>query len=221
MDKCLQNPTLSNLKTRQKSVEPNVSSYDEFLDELYNDLEFILQQLTTSKDIYYQGMLNDTSKGEDLVNTTICNLLEARGWQASHDTSVNGHADIVVKLPYFTYLWLGEGKVNNGCQYIMGGLKQLLHRYSTGIDNQTSGGMLIYIVKTQLTQNHIIETWKNSLDSYKQTDDCDEVQLAEADNILSCPKNSLVFYSQHTHPSSGKDFTVRNMSVDFRHRPID
>lgn len=229
-------PTLSNKRNRQRSLEPQVSSYDEFLDVLYDDLEFVIDKLSMHRDKYAAGMRTNPKEGEDLINTTIADLLCARGWSASHDTHINGHADISVTIPYTDYLWIGESKINQGSSYIHKGFKQLLYRYSTGLDNKTAGGIIVYMTRTKKTQTEIMDEWKKILlgqdiaheedipaltkNDCNVLDDCQYV-VSPVNQFMSCPKNTLCFYSTHTHPQSGKDYTVRHMAIDFRYEPQD
>lgn len=224
MSNTLSNSSLSNKRNRQRSIEPQVSNYEEFVDALYDDLEFIIGDFNKSKDKYYQGMQVNSKQGENLVNVSICSMLNCRGWKADHDAHINGNADIVVTLPFTDYQWLGEGKINsNQTTYpdAYQGLKQLLYRYSTGIDNQNAGGLILYITKTQKNQLDILSNWKDIVASKSEVQVGDELPYAPALKIESCPKSTFVFYSYHTHSSSGLEYTVRHMIIDFRHQPKD
>lgn len=222
MSESLANPTLSNPGLRKRSIAPNPVDYQQFLSMLYDDIDFAIKELAKYRDICHQGLQNHHSQGEDLINAIICIILTARGWQASHDTSINGHADIVVTLPYEDYQWLGEGKMHGGNSYTTRGFKQLAHRYSTGLDGQNAGGLLIYINSTNFNQKQILEKWKGSLlDMQEIQGENDRPPLSTANNIQDCQKNQLAFYSHHIHPLSGLGYVIRHMTLDFRHQPKD
>jgi len=236
MTESLSSPTLSNKRNRQRSLEPQVSSHHEFLDVLYDDLEFVIDRLSMHRDKYAAGMRTNPKEGEDLINTTIADMLCARGWSASHDTHINGHADISVTIPYTDYLWIGESKINQGSSYIHKGFKQLLYRYSTGLDNKSAGGIIVYMAQTNKTQTEIMKDWQEMLSGKEVAhevgiplltkDKCnllgdDQYVLPPTNYFTPCPKNTLCFYSTHTHPQSGKDYVVRHMAIDFRHTPQD
>lgn len=228
MSEKLLNPTLSSKKIHTESRRPSVTSYKDFLDKLYDDIDFIINQFSRSKNIYYQSMVTDNSQnGENLINADICDRLEMAGWDTAHDPNVNGHCDIVVTLPYTDYQWLGEGKIRKDKNYHYKGLKQLLHRYSTGQDNQTEGGLLIYITKTNINQKSITEGWEGdikNLDSEQleiENIGADEIPISKATNFTRCPKSSFAFYSYHQHPMSGLEYCVRHRTIDFRHQPKD
>lgn len=230
-------PKLSDPYVRQRSIQPDVNTYDEFLDHLYGDLDFIIDHIYMYKNIYSEGMKNSSKKGEDLINVTIANMLVCRGYDATHATNINGHADIVVKLPYTPYLWIGESKINKGSQYTHKGFKQLLYRYSMGTDNKTAGGVLIYITKTKKGQKTIMDEWKKVLqgedipaeEGVEPLDPEKDANILSADQYVEqpvlrfadCPRSSLSFYSYHTHPSTEKEYQVRHMYIDFRHEPQD
>lgn len=191
---------------------------------LYDDLEFVIDQLNQSKNIYYEGMINNPKQGEDLINVTICSMLSSRGWCATHDTNSNGHADIVVTLPYTDYRWIGEGKILRSNSHLYQGLKQLLYRYSTGVDNQNSGGLIAYIKDGGKDIRTCLNNWLNFFNNKDETvdDDNDEMPYSPIVNIVNpCPKNPLAFYTYHKHPSSGLEYSIRHMMIDFRYHPKD
>lgn len=228
MSKKLSNPTLTSRKIHKESRRPHVENYEEFLDKLYDDIDYIIGQFSKTKNIYYQAMVKDNSKnGENLINADICDRLDMGGWDAIHDPNVNGHCDIVVTLPNTNYQWLGEGKIRKDKKYHYKGLKQLLHRYSTGQDEQTAGGLLIYITKSNITQKKITEEWESDIQIFDDQQlgiediDAEEIPISKATSFMSCPKTSFAFYTYHQHPLSGLEYSVRHRTIDFRHQPKD
>lgn len=221
----LSNPTLSNKKIRRRCLTPDVLNYQEFLEFLYDDIDFAIDRLSRHRDKYSKGLTINPKQGEDLINCTICDLLTARGWNAEHDTHVNGNADIVVSLKYEPYEWIGEAKIRSGNTNLEKGMKQLLHRYSTGRNLQNFGGLVIYIDGTSISLKEILEDWqKFILLPSKDSLDDDGIllpALSPVKKIEPCNENQLIFYSIHKHPSTGLDYTVRHMIIDFRHKPIE
>lgn len=217
----LTNPTLSNPINRRLSIAPDPQSYEEFLTLLFEDLDTIIRRLSMSKDKYSQGLKDNPKQGENLINTVIVDGLYYQGWRSEHDTHVNGNADLVVGVELNDkFQWLGEGKIRSGQANLKGGLKQLIHRYSTGISNQNSGGMLIYVNHTNLTQLEIMNNWKEEINN-SNDGDSNENTLSKAIRFESCDDNQLAFYSYHIHPSSGLEYKVKHMIIDFRYNPID
>lgn len=228
MPRKLSNATLSSMKINEESIRPHITDYNDFVDKVNRDIDRIIDQFSRAKNIYYDSMVEDNPKnGENLINVSICNGLELMGWEAAHDPNVNGHCDIVVTYPYTNYMWLGEGKIRQDKGYHYKGLKQLLHRYSTGLDNQTEGGLLIYITKTNINQKKITDGWQNDikdLDSQQleiEDLDKDEIPISKAKGFTNCSISSFAFYSHHQHPTSGLDYRVRHRTIDFRHQPKD
>lgn len=224
MNSSLSNPSLSNRTIRQLSYRRDPSSYQEFLELLYHDIDRTIDKLSQSKDKYLQGMKDNSQKGEDLINLYICDMLDARGWVANHSKYVNGNADIVVSTDYGKYEWIGEGKIRSGNGNLDRGIKQLIHRYSTGRDFQTSGGMMIYVKDSDIKAKKMLDNWKN----YLVSPDLNIVNkeglptiLPPALKVENCSEKQLVFYSYHDHPSSGLEYTVRHVIIDFRHNPLE
>jgi len=224
MNSSLSNVSLSNRTIRQLSYRRDPTSYQEFLELLYHDIDLTIDKLSQSKDKYLQGMKDNSKKGEDLINLYICDMLDARGWVANHSKYVNGNADIIVSTDYGEYEWIGEGKIRSGNGNLDKGIKQLIHRYSTGRDFKTSGGMMIYVKDSDVKAKKMLDDWKD----YLVSPDLNVVNkeglptiLPPALRVENCPEKQLVFYSYHEHPSSGLEYTVRHVIIDFRHNPLE
>lgn len=224
MNSSLSNVSLSNRTIRQLSYRRDPTSYQEFLELLYHDIDLTIDKLSQSKDKYLQGMKDNSKKGEDLINLYICDMLDARGWVANHSKYVNGNADIIVSTDYGEYEWIGEGKIRSGNGNLDKGIKQLIHRYSTGRDFKTSGGMMIYVKDSDVKAKKMLDDWKD----YLVSPDLNIVNkeglptiLPPALRVENCPEKQLVFYSYHDHPSSGLEYTVRHVIIDFRHNPLE
>lgn len=206
------------------SLRRDPDNYAEFLEQLYYDFDLTVDNISQSKDTYYQGLIDNSKRGEDLINCVICGMLEGRGWVANHSQYVNGNADIVVSDDYRNYQWIGEGKIRDGNTNLDKGIKQLIHRYSTGRDFQTSGGMIIYLKDTQKTAKSILDDWKQYLlapNLNLANEDGLPTVLPPATRVEDCNDKQLVFYSYHNHPSSGLEYTVRHVIIDFRHIPLE
>jgi hypothetical protein len=129
------------------------------------------------------------------------NQLRILGYEASHDSKIGGHVDIVVRTSDF--LWLGEAKIYRGNNYLWEGFQQLATRYSSGDSNQGNGGLLIYIREEDASS--IMENWQNyllekSLPNY---------------SFRPCEMRSLAFISTHRHERSGQAFHVRHIQSCF------
>ncbi|MEN8549773.1 hypothetical protein ABFW07_10215 [Acinetobacter soli] len=217
----LTNPTLTNPLVQQLIQRLNPNSYQDFLDLLYKDLDEIINDLQQDREALlkkFKACNDDAKIFEDDVNNQIVRSLKYKCYNSAHDKFHNGHVDIHVTIPGFEYTWLGESKIWNGVTYIDQGFKQLNDAYSTGEDNDSAGGVLIYIVDTQLTANAMMEKWANSLLTYDPSSPPNNVKgLGVYCEYPSNRKNS--FISTHEHPYSGLEYNVRHMSIYLRHDP--
>ena len=176
------------------------TDYDGFINILYFDIDKIIFQIEENPELRQDDK-------EDRLTIDIKNQLCCMGYNASHDTKIGGHADLVVKKGNFT--WIGEAKIHSSYNYLWEGFLQLTTRYSTGNCNQRDGGIFIYIRNKDASS--IIEKWKTHLLS------------KELPNYTyKASKNGeLSFFSTHKHQGSGKDFKIRHMPVMLYFQPQD
>ena len=107
------------------------------------------------------------------------------------------------------FVWLAEAKWHTHYGWLDKGFKQLATRYSTGVQGQDQGEVIIYCknrdAKAMLTR------WRKELgdrnDGINTFDDPDGNQLA--------------FWSEHTHEASGLQFRIRHKAVSLHHEPAD
>lgn len=176
------------------------SSSREFLDRLYQELNVIIRNLERTSAVRQ----ND---GEDRITLDIVLLLHQAGYNVTHDGYVNGHADISVTQDEF--MWIGEAKVHDEYEWLFKGLRQLLNRYATG--RADGSGLLIYIKGQNASQ--VLAEWRQRLVAagecaLKFTEDADSTER-------------LVFWSTHTHASSGLDIKTKHLGVSLYFNPTD
>lgn len=82
----------------------------------------------------------------------------------------------------------------------------MVTRYSTGRENGTCGGLLIYNKKPNALNN--LELWKKNL-------------ISKDDQIKVENHDSRCFYSTQPHPVSGLPYKVKHYSVLLHHEPKD
>jgi len=177
-----------------------VSTYDEFVNVLYEDIDQIISLIEENREI-------NSKKCEDSLTIDIKNQLICMGYLASHDKKIGGHVDLAVERNNFK--WLGEAKIHSAYDYLFEGLLQLTTRYSNGSVNNDQGGLLIYIKKGDA--NSVMVEWKARLS---------EKDLESLD-IEWCEKNPLIFFSSHKHDSSGLPYTIRHAPVILHFEPKD
>jgi hypothetical protein len=175
-------------------------TYDEFTQVLYEDIDTIIYQLQENPEL----LQNDT---EDRLTISIMNGLRCMGYNASHESKIGGHVDLAVAKGNFK--WMGEAKIHHDYEYLWQGFQQLTTRYSTGDDNQSNGGLIIYIKVEDAKQ--VIEKWQKHLTS----------KNLSGYSIRQCEIRNTCFFSIHTHQRSGRNFSVRHMPVILYFKPQD
>jgi hypothetical protein len=178
-----------------------VRNYDEFIEVLYKSIDNIIFRMQESPKLY------QSDKQEDRLTVEIKNQLICMGYDASHDTKVGGHVDLVVRKA--EYLWIGEAKIHRDYEYLWQGFQQLNTRYSTGDCNQKDGGLLIYIFANN--SKGIMQKWQEhllckNLPNYR---------------FELCKTRPLTFFSFHTHEKSGEAFRIRHMPIMLYFKPED
>jgi len=207
------NPTIDDIIGYQATAEwkerLSPSSYEAFVNRLHTDLATAI--------LFLQESANVQQKDEDLLTVQLVHMLRFSKYDASHDTNVRGHVDIVVKKNDFR--WLAEAKVfSTSYEWLFKGMTQLISRYSTGSHEQNKGALIVYFfvqsVKTRM------ESWREKLrDEYSnQTLFVKEIGLNSVTDLHS---QKLTFQSDHTHPISELSFIVDHFPVMLYHQPLD
>lgn len=145
---------------------------------------------------------------EDDLTVDICSMMNAAGFQASHDEQVNGHCDIVIKGAQ-EFLWLAEAKKHDAYAWLNKGFRQLATRYSTGVPGQDHGEVLVYCKIKDARA--LMENWRKEL-------------VARNPNVKVEPSSCgspLIFQSTHKHDATGLDFHVRHKAVSLYWKPDD
>ncbi|MCG7869361.1 MAG: hypothetical protein JAY74_23685 [Candidatus Thiodiazotropha taylori] len=178
------------------------STYAEFVEVLYSDIDQVTNYIEQSPQIYTQD-----AHGEDRISLNIVNSLKSMGYFATHGAFSGGNTDISVTTDYYT--WIGEAKIHRSYENDFEGFLQLTTRYSNGAENADQGGLLLYIYNENAQD--IIARWCTFLDSKS---------LPEYTRS-ACPKKRMAFYSCHQHQTSGYPYKVRHMPVLLNHDPKD
>lgn len=190
-----------------QSIYPNIlaqispKSLDDFLNVLYDELKSILILLEENP----QLRCDDS---EDRITDEIKVILRRNGYDATHDSSHGGHADLMVRSN--GYVWLAEAKWERGNAYLWEGFLQLSTRYSSGSSHE-AGAVLIYI-KKENTSN-VMTSWKEHIESNKEYDfECSQPEIKNKDHE---------FISTHTHKRSGSPYTIRHIPLSLYFDPQD
>lgn len=157
---------------------------------LYESLDWIASEFARSPK-------ERSQKNEDSLSDDLVLALRAMSFNASRETKVGGHCDVVVD-ERAGFLWLGEAKIDTSNSWLFGGFQQLGTRYSTGLPGQDHGGMLIYCKKANALAT--MTSWRDFLQSKMPG-----IQVQED------ASNPLIFSSTHQHQGSGLPFEVRHL----------
>ena len=179
-----------------------IRTYEEFISVLYKDIDAIVADMEENPE------LRNGDK-EDRLTIEIKSFLKHMGYDASHDSKIGGHADLVVKKN--NWLWIGEAKIHSTYDYLFQGFQQLTTRYSIGSHNNCEGGMLIYIHNQSVGK--VMSKWKEHLEGRKE----DVCNL----ETFECPANPLSFYSTHSHQRTDQTFKVRHIPFNLYFAPQD
>lgn len=181
----------------------SASSYAEFVNVLYKDLDLVISELELNPQ-HYQ---NDC---EDKLTAFIISMLKMKGYDASHGTTGGGSKDITVNGSAPSWSWIGEAKIYNSITDLREGFLQLSTRYRNVDPLKSCGGLLAYTRREYAAD--LMDKWKKAVG---------KIPLRNF-RVCPCPsRDRLGFISVHDHISSGLPFEVRHLAICLYHRPLD
>ncbi|MBO9697512.1 MAG: hypothetical protein J7499_15065 [Sphingopyxis sp.] len=145
-------------------------------------------------------------RSEDGLTTDVITSLRNMGFQASHDTTVGGHCDIVIE-GCNNFLWLGEAKIHRSYDWLLQGFNQLDTRYATASLDQDHGGIIIYCYEGRT--DVIIDEWAMRLRQARP--DVDVTDRASGERF---------FKSSHLHHRTGRPYSVRHVPIALQWKPL-
>lgn len=143
---------------------------------------------------------------EDQLTVELASALTLMGIPTSHDPAYGGHTDLAIEMR-LGFLWMGEAKIWRGSSWAFKGLRQLVTRYSTGMPDQTHGGLILYYYNQNAAI--LMSSWRDRLIALAKL-------TAETEII-----NSISFRSAHNHPAVGQNYHVRHFGVPLFWKPDD
>ena len=165
-----------------ESDEKFETAFDAILGRVIHDLE--------------KNKKNYDELDEEGLTAVIATGLSMPGLKVTQETNSNGHVDIMISVEYCSPVRtkLGEAKIYDGYKYHMGGLEQLLGRYTTGREGR--GLLIVYVRKKDIkTKMQDIESRMNKELPHNQSGSTNGHSMKWA------------FISSHTH-SSGEVLDV-------------
>ena len=145
------------------------------------------------------------NRSEDGLSIDLVTSLRAMGFQASHDTTVGGHCDVVVE-GVGDFLWLGEAKKHSSYDWLMAGFEQLDKRYATANKGQDHGGIIVYCDGQRI--DRVMDSWASKLSEVRP-----DVKVEARDD------NPLYRWSVHQHRRTGLPYYVRHTPISLYWNP--
>jgi hypothetical protein len=177
---------------------PFATSHEERRKLVEEAIDWIAQEMTKTCHLRQD-------KSEDEISIDFVSMLKAMGFQAAHDTQYGGHCDIIVEAKD-DFLWIAEAKLHSSYAWLEKGMAQLSTRYSTGLEGQDCGEILVYTYSPRLDK--IMLEWGNRL---KGSVDGIDVEVVDTD--------IMTFLSVHVHEKTGRPFRVRHKGVTLHFTP--
>lgn len=182
------------------------STYDEFLDFLYDDLKLVIERLEENP----QDFLDES---EDATTKRLADILWGMQYTASHNRASGGNVDLTVELTRMNFRWIAEAKKFSSVSDMRAGYLQLSTRYrpSMGSNGVMYGGMIGYI-RTPNAVAHMTR-WRRALPT---------VSGAESSVLFDCARrHTLAFQSEHAHKDFGVPLRVWHNCVVLTFSPQD
>ncbi|MDW9593793.1 hypothetical protein GOA63_16430 [Sinorhizobium meliloti] len=180
--------------------------YEQFVTLVEKAINFSVTKMVSSKNIV-AGKGGHRRMDEDQLTLLLSAPLLGMGFDISHSTNVGGNCDIHIQGPD-DYLWLGEAKIFSDYGKLMGGFQQLCDRYSTGLECQSRGAMIIYMFGAKVQS--MMKSW------------CDYLKDARHD-LKTEPVDGqpLQFRTTELHRATEQPIVVCHMPVPLLHEPTD
>jgi hypothetical protein len=180
-----------------------VSSYEEFVDVLYDEMDIVINALESNPQHYYHD-------DEDKITHAIVSMLQMRNYNASQGTTSGGNVDITVNGPDAAWDWIGEAKIYKSLADLREGFLQLTTRYRNASPNYSCRGILAYTKRSDAAGH--LATWNVEVSG---------MGLDEYDISACSKRGSLAFHTTHKDKSSGLPVKIRHNAVCLHHFPMD
>lgn len=183
-----------------------VTTYDEFLNVLYDDLQLVIERLEENPQDF-------PDEPEDATTKRIADILWGMAYVASHNLAAGGNVDLTIAITRLNFKWIAEAKKFKSISDMREGYLQLSTRYKPGMgaNGVMHGGMIGYIRRTDAATH--MKQWRDTLPS---------VPGAEQITLADCARRyALGFQSEHTHKDFGVPLRVWHNCVVLTFQPQD
>jgi hypothetical protein len=206
---------MSNPRVKASVLRAVSESYDEFVDVLEEDLEFIILRMEANPQFFCNQL-------EDKITAEIGDRLRLLGYIVTGGAMQGGHTDLIVSYDNPEWSWLAEAKWYESLEKLKEGYLQLSTRYRTANLDNCRAGILAYLRRSGAIDR--LEEWKKTIiDFYNwPTLSLDPDRKSEIVTIAPCFKNkNAAFLSHHPHSSYQVRFPVRHRILRFHWVPDD
>lgn len=183
-----------------------VTTYDDFLDILYDDIQLVIERLEENP----QDFPDET---EDATTKRIADILWGMQYVASHNMAAGGNVDLTVTMTRMNFKWIAEAKKFASVADMREGYLQLSTRYrpSMGSNGTMYGGMIGYLRRPDAVG--CMKSWREALLS---------VPGAEKSVLADCARRyALAFQSEHPHKDFGLPLRIWHNCVVLTFQPQD
>lgn len=183
-----------------------LTTYDEFLNVLYDDLQLVIERLEENPQDF-------PDEPEDATTKRIADILWGMQYTASHNLAAGGNVDLTVAITRLNFKWIAEAKKFGSVTDMREGYLQLSTRYKPGMGSNgiMYGGMIGYLRRPDAAAH--MKSWRDALPA---------VPGAEKSVLADCARRyALGFQSEHTHADFGVPLRVWHNCVVLTFQPQD
>lgn len=183
-----------------------VTTYDEFLSVLYDDLKLVIERLEENPQDF-------PDEPEDATTKRIADILWGMQYSASHNLAAGGNVDLTVAITRLNFKWIAEAKKFGSVTDMREGYLQLSTRYKPGMGSNgvMYGGMIGYLRRPNAAAH--MKNWRETFPT---------VPGAETSVLVDCARRyALGFQSEHAHKDFGVPLRVWHNCVVLTFEPQD
>lgn len=176
---------------------------EEFLSRLHDDLACAIEEIQSSANHFQED-------GEEKLTNTLKMLMKQKNYDVDTESDRRGHADLVIECKALRIRWIAESKIHSGYDHLEEGIRQLVDRYSSGLEPYL--GFVVFSKNQNLLL--VIKNWGIHLERTKVCG-----YKGPLDKQDKYPTE--VHKAKHQHEGMGTDLDVFNFFVNLYYNPTD
>lgn len=182
-----------------------ITTFDEFLEFLYDDLHLAIERLELNPQ-------NFSEESEDATTQRLLDIAFGLGYAGEH-SQAGGNVDIVISNNRLGFSWIGEAKKFGDVGDLREGYLQLSTRYRASRDaaGVMHGGLIGYLRRPNAAK--CMQDWEAHFAT---------MPAATGSTRTACPRRGeLGFVSEHNHQDFGTPLRVWHTCVVLEFSPKD